>query len=300
MTSVTDFVQPPMQPPRGALPPAYILEGTTDTWQNWRKTAALTKHLAMRHLAQRYRGSSLGFLWSLLNPVLMTCIYSFVFKVVFRSEVPGVRSYTSYFLTGYLCWNFFSVAIFNAAASVAEGGHLINKCYFPRVVLPLSAILSSLMNYLMALPVLIVYNLIAGIWPGWSLLGLPVALGLTLLVAVGVGLLIASLAPFFRDLLQVLEVIFMAWFFATPIFYASSFIQDTFVQKGWSPALLIFLKFNPMVGAVEAMHAVFLGPAISWSSVWSEVWIAFVIGLALLALGWHCFSHMADRFGDVS
>ena len=295
---IDDFPQPPDHPPASALPPAYVLEGVTSTWQDWRKTAALVRHLAVRHLSQRYRGSSLGFVWSLLNPVLMTCIYSFVFKLVFRATVPGVP-YTSYFLTGYLCWNFFSVAVFNAAASVAEGGHLINKCYFPRVALPLSAILSSLLNYCITLPVLLGYNLVVGVWPGWALLGFPVALALVLLIGIGVGLLIGSLAPFFRDLLAVLEVLFMAWFFATPIFYTFDSIAETFRTNGWSLHWLNLLKFNPMVGAVRAMHATFLGDPMPWSAIWGDVGIAFVIGLALLALGWHTFVRMSDRFGDV-
>lgn len=296
MTSTTDFVDPPAQPPADALPPAYVLEGVTSTWQDWRKTAVLLKHLAVRHLAQRYRGSSLGFLWSLLNPVLMTCIYAFVFRVVFDSRVAGVKSYTSYFLTGYLCWNFFAVAVFNAAASVAEGSYLINKCYFPRVVLPLSAVGSSLLNYLLALPVLLVYNLAVGVWPGWSLFAFPIALGLTLLVAVGVALLVSSLAPFFRDLLQVLEVLFMAWFFATPVFYAFSLIEDKFAKEGWPTPLLSLFKFNPMFGAIETMHAAFLGLPLPWEAAW----VSLVVGLVVFALGWHCFHRMAARFSDVS
>ena len=101
------------------LPPSYRLEGTQEPWSDWFQTVMLVKHLTRRHLAARYRGSLLGFIWSLLNPLLMMGVYTFVFRFVFRATIPGIP-YPAFFLTGILAWNFFSVAVMNATTSVAD------------------------------------------------------------------------------------------------------------------------------------------------------------------------------------
>src|SRR5262245_8957251 len=101
------------------LPPSYHLEDTTDPWSDWFQVAMLVKHLTRRHLAARYRGSLLGFIWSFLNPLLMMGVYTFVFRFVFRATVPGIP-YPAFFLTGILAWNFFSTAVMNATTSVAD------------------------------------------------------------------------------------------------------------------------------------------------------------------------------------
>src|SRR6266571_2720861 len=92
-------------PTESLLDPVYQCEGDADVWSDWRKTATLVKHLTWRHLAARYRGSVLGFVWSLLNPVLLMGVYTFVFSIIFRTTVPGVP-YSVFFLTGILAWNF--------------------------------------------------------------------------------------------------------------------------------------------------------------------------------------------------
>src|SRR5205823_7476539 len=132
----------PMQyavaPTENLLAPVYQFEGDANVWSDWRKTAMLVKHLTWRHLAARYRGSALGFVWSLLNPMLLMGVYTFVFRFIFRATVPGVP-YPVFFLTGILAWNFVNIAAMNAAVSLVDGATLINKIAFPRIVLPLSA-----------------------------------------------------------------------------------------------------------------------------------------------------------------
>ena len=141
------------------LPPEYVMQEGSDRWSDWRKTADLIRHLTRRQLAARYRGSTLGFLWSLLNPVLMMCIYTLVFKYIFRMSAPGVP-YPVFFLTGLLAWSFVQTATMNGAISVVENYSLINKAYFPRYVLPASSVLSNGFNYLVSLPILIAFCLL--------------------------------------------------------------------------------------------------------------------------------------------
>ena len=271
-------------------PPEYRLEGAADVWKDWRKTAALAKHLTRRHLAERYRGSSLGFVWSLLNPLLMMLVYSFVFRLVFRGNIPGIR-YEAFFLTGYLAWNFFSVSAANAASAIVDGRYLFQKTYIPHVALPLSAIFSNLVNYLAALPLLVLFNGAFGTWPGPSIVLLPLAVGLLLLLAMGVGLLLAGAAPFFRDLLQVIGVLFTAWFFATPVLYHLVYQ----ISGKLSPAALLIYKMNPAVGAIRFIQAVFLREPLPWD----EIAFSAAGAGALLLLGAWAFRRLSKRFFEV-
>jgi ABC-2 type transport system permease protein len=280
-----------MPPGPDALPPEYRLDRAADPWRDWRQTAALVRRLTQRHLAQRYRGSALGFLWSFLNPLLMMAVYAFVFRFVFR-ETTGDVPYLAFFLTGYLAWSFFSVAARNAAASVIEGATLIQKAYFPRLALPLSAVLSSAVNYLVSLPILLAFNAAFGVWPGGALLLLlPAALGLLFVLALGVGLILASLAPFFRDVLQLVEVLFTAWFFATPIFYDLSMVTAQSQASPWAVALY---RCNPLVGASVFVRTVFLGTP----SAPGDLAVSAVAAAALLAAGLALFARFSPRFAE--
>jgi len=276
-------------PTEELLAPVYKFEGVASVWSDWRKIAMLVKHLTWRHLAARYRGSALGFVWSLLNPVLLMGIYTFVFHFIFRATVPGVP-YPVFFLTGILAWNFVSIAAINAAVSLVDGASLLKKIAFPPLALPVSAVLSNAVNYLMTLPLLITFNLLFGIAPTLSLLLFPGVFLLLLLVAIAVGLLLAALMPFFRDLQHLIEVLFTTWLFLTPVLYPMSLVVQNCPE-----GLLPLYKLNPMVGIMRLVHAVFLGqPWPGWS-------VAVAIGgvLCLLSLGLWVFQRLARRVSEL-
>ena len=276
-------------PTEELIDPVYQFEGDANVWSDWHKLATLVKHLTRRHLAARYRSSALGFVWTLLNPVLLMGVYTFVFCVIFRTAVPGIP-YPVFFLTGVLAWNFVSIAAMNAAVSLVDGTALLNKAAFPRIALPLSAVLSSGVNYLMTLPLVLTFNMLFGIVPTFSLLLLPCALLLLLLVAIGVGLLLAALMPFFRDLQHLIEVLFTMWLFLTPVLYPMSL-----VKQNLPAALLPVYALNPMVGTIHLVHAVFLGQPLPRTSVA----IAIGGGLCLLSLGFWIFQRLAMRVSEL-
>jgi ABC-type polysaccharide/polyol phosphate export permease len=277
------------------LPPSYERIVAADAWASWRKTFHLIKHLTRRHLADRYRASYFGFFWSLLNPVLMMCVYTFVFQVVFRQSVPGVR-YPAFFLTGYLAWHYFCTAAANAGASVADGGYLIKKAYFPRIVLPISALLSNSFNYLVSLPMLVILIVILGVRPGWSILLLPAGVLLLLLMAAGIGLILASIAPFFRDILELTNILFTVWFFATPILYPMSLVEKSLSGKPLSWLWLEIYKLNPMVGTIRLMQYIFLGDSLRVEP--RDLLLTLLCGLVLFAVGLWLFRRYSPRFAN--
>ena len=251
----------------------YEFDRKDNVWSDWHKTAMLIKHLTWRHLAARYRGSSLGFAWSLLNPLILMGVYTFVFRYIFRATVPGVP-FPVFLLTGILAWNFFSSAALNAAVSLVSGASLINKAAFPRIALPVSAVLASAVNYVVTIPIMIAFGMIFGVFPTFFLLLLPGALLLILLMAIGVGALLSALMPFFNDLQHLIEVALTIWFFLTPVVYPMSQVPE---------GLVPFYRLNPMVGLIELVHSVFLGQDLPFRSLaFAVAGVVVVLGAGLL------------------
>ena len=266
----------------------YLLEGRADPWADPGRRRMLLRRLTDRHLAGRYRGSVLGFAWSLLHPLLMMVVYTFVFAVVLRVERPGVP-YPAFFLTGLLAWSFVRVGAMNAATSVLDAAPLIHKTAFPRMLLPLSAVLSNGINYLVTLPLLLAFNAAFGVWPAGSALWLLPGLLLLAAVTVGVGLLAAAAATRYRDVLQLMEIGMTAWMFASPVLYPLARAREGLGDEG-----LLLYALNPLAGGIGMIHAAFLGQPLPPEVVLPSALVA----LALLVLGVTVFRRRAPHFAE--
>ena len=176
-------------------------------------------------------------------------------------------------MTGILAWNFFSTAAIQASVSLVSGASLVNKSTFPRIVLPVSAVLANAVNYLVALPLLFAFILISGVSPTASMLLLPCVFLLLTIIAIGLGALLASLMPFFQDLQHLIEVFFTMWFFLTPIVYDISLIPEHGDQ---------WYALNPMVGIAEFIHTVFLGQTLHARSL--AISVVGILGILLIGL----------------
>jgi ABC-type polysaccharide/polyol phosphate export permease len=190
----------------------------------------LILNLVVRDLKVRYKNSVLGILWSLLNPLLMMLVFTFVFKVLAgSSELPA---YPAFILSGVLAWNLFSASVMGATGSIVSNAHLIKKVYFPREVLPISTVLSNLTNYLLALPVYFVLAAVLGRTPtAWALL-LPVVILIQIFFTLGISFVLSTVNVFYRDTALVMEVVIQAWFFLTPVFYPISQVGQGGTQIG--------------------------------------------------------------------
>jgi ABC-2 type transport system permease protein len=273
-----------ISPPIKMMEPVYEVVGDAN-WNSWVKIVSLIKHMTWRSLASRYRGSALGFVWTLVNPIMLMFVYTFVFKYVLGQTAAGGH-YAVYLITGLLAWNFFSTASIQASVSLVSGASLINKSTFPRIVLPISAVLANAVNYLIALPLLFAFIVISGVSPTASFLLLPCAFLLLSLFAIGLGALLAALMPFFQDLLHLIEVFFTMWMFLTPIVYEVNLIPEAW--RTW-------YALNPMVGIVEFLHTVFLGQPLHWKSLS----ISVVGTVAILGIGFWVFRRLAPHCTEV-
>jgi lipopolysaccharide transport system permease protein len=186
---------------------------------------SLVASLVTRELKARYRGSFLGFLWTFLNPLLLLGVYALVFNIYLRIRL---EHYAGFMFVGLLPWIWFSSALLEGTLSITSGGSLVTKVIFPSQVLPMVKILSSLINYLLSLPVLFGFLWVMGVYQGWPLLWLPVIITLHLLFIEGLVLILAAINVFFRDVQHILANLLTLWFFLTPVLYPLAQVPPPF------------------------------------------------------------------------
>jgi lipopolysaccharide transport system permease protein len=173
-------------------------------------------NLVIRDLKVRYKKSALGFVWSLLNPLLMMVVFTIVFTIL---TVPNLENFPVFVLTGLVAWNFTAGSVLGAVNSIVGNASVINKVYFPRELLPASLVCSNLVNFLLTLIVLFGFILAFQIQLTPMVLLLPAIIAIQFVLVLGIALIVASVNVFYRDVGVILEVGVMAWFFLTPIFY---------------------------------------------------------------------------------
>jgi ABC-type polysaccharide/polyol phosphate export permease len=215
----------------------------------------LLRQFVAKELKIRYKNSSLGFLWSLLTPLMMTLVFTALFGYAFRLRIDD---YAAFFLSGYLLWQFFQTSSQSSITAIVGNGQLIKKVYFPREVLPLSMVLAQLTHFLLAMVVLGPFLVVSR---GWGVVThLPAALLVVALLAVftsGMAMVFAGANVPFRDLQELIVVIFLVWFYATPVLYPSALLEasDSAVVR----ALANVAAWNPMSWFVELFRATTYG-----------------------------------------
>jgi lipopolysaccharide transport system permease protein len=224
--------------------------------------------LIWRDLKARYRGSVLGFLWTFLNPLLLMVIYSLVFSVYMRVDI---RAYPIFVFAGLLPWIWFSSSMLAGASSVVESGSLIKRVPFPPQILPAVSVTAALVNFLLALPLLLIFMVVWGLPIGWSLLLLPLPIAIQYAFTLGLTIVLSMLTVRYRDLQQLLANVLTLWFFLTPVLYPTAMVPGRF--QG-------FLMLNPMAVLVTAFQDALYG-----AHVPSFAHLAPVAALALVVLG---------------
>lgn len=226
----------------------------------------LLRNLVAKDLKLKYRGSVLGFAWSLLNPLVMILVYTFAFTYVLKVQT---ERYAFFVLLGLLAWNFFAGAVMGSTGAIAEGGSLIKSVLFPRVILPISGVAFNAVQYLLTVTVFLPLML------GWyhiplgpQMLLFPIFLGLQMLFVSGLALMLSTATAWLRDVRHLVEVGLSVAFWATPIIY-----EQTLVPEEFRFALLL----SPMASFVRAYQDIFYYLTPPDISVW-VVAIAYGIG----------------------
>ena len=237
--------------------------------------------LVHRDLTIRYKRSTLGFLWTMLNPLLMMLVLTVVFSNLFRFQISH---YPVYLLSGTLLYGFFQWGTSQAIHSIIWGGDLMGKIYLPKTIFVAAAVLVSLVNLLLALIPLVIIMLLNGCTFSISLLFLPISIAIAFIFALGVGLFVASLAVFFADIADIYSIALTIVTYLTPIFYPINVVPDKY---------RVFIYCNPMYYFVEIFRQPILGGVLPDADlVWKALWIS----IGAFALGWWFFTNKSDEF----
>lgn len=267
-----------------------ILKHLRELWQ-YRE---LVRNLVVRDLKVRYKNSLLGVAWSWLNPLLMMVVYTIFFTVLLRHT--NLPHYPVFLLSGLLPWNFFSESLTSATGSIVNNAHLIKKVYFPREILPVAIVLASLVNFIIALPILFALTLIFGapLTP-WVLL-LPATILIQVLFTIGLTLILSTLNVFYRDTQFILSVLMLAWFFLTPVFYPIETVPQSATLLGVTfNARLWLYRLNPMASIIASYHdLLYTGAPTGLDFLLRTA----VTSLVVLAVGYLVFLRYSPRFGE--
>jgi ABC-type polysaccharide/polyol phosphate export permease len=246
-----------------------------------RAHAALLFELVHRDLTVRYKRSLLGFLWTMLHPLLLMLIFLVVFSALFRARAPH---YETYFLSAYVAWNFFAQTTVNAMASVAWNGPLMKRVRVPQSIFTLAIVVSGLVNLGLSLIVLFSIMLAVGAPLHAALWFLPLSLLLLGIFTFGTSLALTAISIFFGDVREMVQAGMPALMYLTPIIYPLSIVPERF---RW------LIKLNPLVYVVEVVRdPIYYGIVPSPATMA----VATVISLGSLAIGWIVFRHLAPRF----
>ena len=248
-----------------------------------RRTWELLLLLTFRDLKLRYQDTALGFVWSLIKPLLLGAVLYMALGRIVRIDIPD---YHLFLLAALFPWFWFQTSVMLAAPAFAHNGNLIKKVHFPRFVLPFSVVANNMVHFLLSIPVLFLFIIASGERPSpvW-LVGIPLLTMVQLALLMGIVLLVSSLDVFFRDLEHLTEVFLNLWFYATPILYPLDMVPDNL-----KPLYLI----NPMSPLTEAWRKLFIENTLPGP----ELWISIAFAAAAVVLGAEAFRRLEGGFAD--
>jgi len=243
----------------------------------------LLYELVVQDLVLRYRGSVLGFVWTLLNPLLFMAVYTLVFSVYFKS---GIAAFPVFLITGLIPWQWFMTAVSLGTSSIVDGGMYVGKAVFAPAILVVVPVLSNFVNFLLSLPILLAIAAIFGMHVGWPILVLPVLIGIQFLLTIGTLLLLATFNVFFRDLQQLVAIVLQLLFYLTPIFYPISAVPEK---------LRPFLFLNPMAPIILGYQRIFYYDMLP---SWKLTTYALIVSIAVFFAGRYVFERYKDALPD--
>ena len=242
--------------------------------------------LVWRDVKVRYKQTLLGGMWAVMQPLLTMVVFSIFFGKLAKMPSEGIP-YPIFAFSALVPWTFFVNGLTNASGSLVGSANLIKKVYFPRLTIPVAAVLAGIVDFTVAFAVLVVMMLFYGIVPSINILLLPLLLLLAMITALGVGLWLSAMNVQYRDIRYVVPFLAQIWLFATPIAYSSSLLSQP-----WRTVYAL----NPMVGVVDGFRWVLLGTD---TAPGPTLLASSGVAILLLVTGAFYFRRMERRFADI-
>ena len=254
-------------------------------WNDLWRYRELFYILSWRDIKVRYKQTVIGAAWSIIRPLLTTIIFTIVFSRIAGLKNPGVAPYALMVFAGMLPWQFFSNALSESSGSLIGNANLITKVYFPRMIIPASSVITSLVDlgisFIIMLGMFIWYRFV----PSWHIVFLPLFIVLAFVCAFGVGLYLTAVNVKYRDFRYIIPFIVQFGLYITPVGF-SSFV----INEKWR----MWYSLNPMVGVIDGFRWCVLGDPMHWRSFMVSV----VITVLFLWLGIYYFRKVERTFAD--
>lgn len=248
--------------------------------------------LALRDISVRYKQTAIGVVWALLQPFLTMVIMTVIFGKVAGLHSEGTAPYAIMVFAAMLPWMFFSSALSSASQSMVGNANLISKVYFPRLIIPASAVVTSFADFLISFLILIGMMIWYGFAPTWNILALPLFIGVAFLAALGPGLFITALNVKYRDFRYVIPFLVQFGLYVSPVGFSSTVIREKLGDN-----LFLFYSLNPMVGVIDGFRWAILGDN---SPIYLPGFFLslLVVGLFLILGIWY-FRKTEKSFADI-
>jgi lipopolysaccharide transport system permease protein len=242
--------------------------------------------LALREVQLRYRQTLLGVTWVIIQPLLTTAIFTIIFGRLMNAQSDDL-SYELFAFAGLLPWNVFSQSLQRAGISLTRDIRLITRIFFPRIIIPMANALSTLVDFLVSLTVLVILLLIYRISIPITFFAIPILLLLNLLIAIGIGIIFSALNVYYRDFTYILPFIIQLWMFASPLAYSSKIIP-----AAW--AWIYYL--NPMAGIIDGFRWAVFG-TIEFPA--TSLLYSSIVGVMVFMISLIIFRRLERNFADV-
>ena len=243
--------------------------------------------LTWRDVKIRYKQTIIGASWAIIQPLMTMVVFSVFFGGLAHVPSDGIP-YPIFSYTALVPWTLFAYGLQQSSNSLVGSSNLITKIYFPRLIIPISSLLSGVLDFVLAFAMLLVLMLIYHITPTANIVWLPLLVVLTLITALGVGLWLSALNVQFRDIRYIVPFLTQFWMYATPIAYSSSLIQNDFLRTIYG--------LNPMAGVVEGFRWALLSTNTAPGPL---ILVSAVAAVLLLVSGAFYFRRMERTFADV-
>lgn len=243
----------------------------------------MLKTLVKQDINGRYKGSFFGFLWTLLNPLLMLAVYSLVFQFVFRT---GIENYSIYLFICLMPWNAFANTIAVGTTCVSNNASILKKVYFPREVLPLAVVISNTIQYFFSAVIIFIALIISGVGVSWVAIFLPVIVLIQAIFSLGLIMLLSAANVYIRDVQYIMNPVMMIWMYACPILYSISMVPEKFLG---------IYKLNPMTLIMQEYQNILYNKTLP---NFASLGIVFAISIIVLIIGYLVFNKLQRRFAE--
>ena len=261
---------------------ASLASSLVELWEH----RELVYFLAWRDVRIRYKQAVLGFAWALVRPLLLMAVFTFIFSRIGNVETGGVP-YPVFAFVGLLLWTYFSTAVLSASDSLVASANLVSKTYFPRLALPVAALLAQLPDLLVGAVLLALLMLVTTTAVSWTIVFFPVVLVLLFFVTFAIGVWFAALNVNYRDVKYVVPFLTQIWLFVTPVLYPSNQVPHAFQ---------VLYGVNPMAGLMELARWSVLGSDLPSLPLLATSLCVFLL---LFLTGVRYFRRAENTFADV-